>query len=133
MRVFSFTDQSFSIIFLHAKNLKGEHSHMHIKKKLISVLLKNKKVKERIAQGRIKELNAISLSNEDMNYRRNAINLMENIAKRMDISLKKNIKRNYCKNCKTPYGDCSRVRLKKNCVVVTCLECGDIRRFRYRP
>ena len=95
--------------------------------------MKNKKAKENIAQNRIQELYAISTSGEDMNYRRDAIILMENIAKRMDISLKKNIKRNYCKNCKRPYGDCSRVRLKKNCVIVTCLECGDIRRFRYRP
>jgi ribonuclease P protein subunit RPR2 len=95
--------------------------------------LRNKKAKESIAEKRIAELNAIATSDESMELRKNAIQIMEDLGKRMDISLQKEVKRNYCKNCKTPYGMNTRVRLKKENVIITCGECGKIRRIRYRP
>jgi ribonuclease P protein subunit RPR2 len=60
----------------------------------------------------------------------NCLKVMENIASRLDITLTKEIKRSYCKSCKTIYGNC-RVRLRNGIVAVTCGNCGDIRRLPY--
>lgn len=60
------------------------------------------------------------------------IDIAERIAKRLDISLPKEIKRFYCKRCGRPYGDKTRVRVKKGLCLVTCGNCGDLRRLPYR-
>ncbi|OWP54604.1 MAG: hypothetical protein B2I18_04945 [Cuniculiplasma sp. C_DKE] len=54
---------------------------------------------------------------------------IEKLSVRFDITLSKNIKRSYCKNCKYPYEHNCRLRIKKGKVLVTCLNCNNIRRF----
>ena len=51
---------------------------------------------KRHGRKRIAELNAIATSDESMELRKNAIQIMEDLGKRMDISLQKEVKRNYC-------------------------------------
>lgn len=58
--------------------------------------------------------------------------LVERIGKRMDLSVPREIKRFYCKGCGIPYGNETRVRIKKGLCFVTCGHCGDIRRIPYR-
>lgn len=60
------------------------------------------------------------------------IKLAERIAKRLDISLPAKLKRSYCKKCKLPYGPVTKFRLKRGICVVTCSNCGNIRRLPYR-
>lgn len=60
----------------------------------------------------------------------NCLIVMENIASRLDITLTKEIKRSYCRSCKTIYGN-FRLRLRNGVVSVTCGNCGDIRRLPY--
>nr|Q97C23.2 RecName: Full=Ribonuclease P protein component 4; Short=RNase P component 4; AltName: Full=Rpp21 [Thermoplasma volcanium GSS1] len=78
----------------------------------------------RVANERLYYLFSLAFQTGDERY----IDLMERIGRRMDITLPQDIKRMYCKKCKKPYKNV-RVRLKKNVITVTCLECGDIRRF----
>ena len=60
------------------------------------------------------------------------IGSMEAIARRTDFTLPGRIKRSYCKRCKTPYGNDTRVRTKKGKILlVTCGSCGDMRRIPY--
>lgn len=60
------------------------------------------------------------------------IRLAERIGKRMDMSVPKEIKRFYCKKCGLPYGEDTRIRVKKGLLIVTCRNCSDIRRIPYR-
>ena len=57
---------------------------------------------------------------------------VERIGKRMDVSVPREIKRFYCKNCGIPYGDDTRIRIRKGLCFVTCGQCSDIRRIPYR-
>ncbi len=84
-----------------------------------------------IAWDRISELNRKAQEfRSDRELSSNCIRVMENIASRLDITLAKDIKRSYCKSCKTLYGN-FRVRLRKGIVTVVCGNCGDVRRLPY--
>ncbi|MCY0851356.1 MAG: ribonuclease P [Thermoplasma acidophilum] len=87
-------------------------------------MLITKKDVEYIARKRIEKLYDFAVKTGDRRY----IIEMEHIAQRMDITLPSDIKRGYCKKCKTPYRN-QIVRIKKNLVTVKCPVCGDIRRF----
>lgn len=58
--------------------------------------------------------------------------LSEKIAKRLDVTLPPNIKRSYCKACKTMYGPSTRIRLSHGMLTVTCHNCSDVRRIPVR-
>lgn len=60
------------------------------------------------------------------------VHLAERIAKRLDMSIPANLKRTYCKKCGLPYGNLTRVRIKKGVCIITCRNCSDIRRIPYR-
>lgn len=60
------------------------------------------------------------------------IRLIERIGKRMDLPVPREIKRFYCKTCGIPYGSESKVRIKRGLCIVTCANCGDLRRIPYR-
>ncbi|MHB1470096.1 MAG: ribonuclease P protein component 4 [Thermoplasmataceae archaeon] len=84
-----------------------------------------------VAWERIRQLNLKAVeSRSDYELSSNCLLIMENIASRLDITLTKEIKRSYCKKCKTPYRNC-RIRLRKGIISVTCNNCGDIRRIPY--
>lgn len=90
----------------------------------------SKKDAERIARERISGLVFMARSNHEMSTR--YLSIAENIAKRMDITLPKDIKRAYCKSCKHPYDGSSRIRVKGGLVTVKCAYCEDVRRIPYK-
>jgi len=59
------------------------------------------------------------------------ISMAEAIARRMDITLPRDIKRKYCKRCKTLYSVNAHIRLRHRILTVRCGNCGDIRRIPY--
>lgn len=86
-----------------------------------------------IALERIAYLHGLALRNasSDSTLSRNSIITMERLALRFDITLSPEIKRSYCKMCKTPYTANTRIRLKSGLSIITCSNCGDIRRLPY--
>ena len=60
------------------------------------------------------------------------LSIAENMAKRMDITLSKEIKRAYCKSCKHLYDESSRIRVREGLVSIKCAYCDDIRRIPYK-
>jgi len=61
------------------------------------------------------------------------VKLARNIATKYNIKMPKIWKRRFCKNCYLflkPGCNC-RVRLSKSCVVISCLECGNLMRIPY--
>lgn len=58
--------------------------------------------------------------------------IVERMAKRLDISLPAEVKRFYCKRCGHPYGSNTRVRIKDGFSIVSCGFCEDIRRLPLR-
>jgi len=82
----------------------------------------------KISNERINKLYNEALKSDDINLSRRYITLMENIAKRMDITLNRNIKLSYCKKCKTPYNDFT-IRIKNGIIKIKCNYCKDIRRL----
>ncbi|MHB1440335.1 MAG: ribonuclease P Rpr2/Rpp21/SNM1 subunit family protein [Cuniculiplasma sp.] len=81
------------------------------------------------AMRRIKYLHDLSQSDSPVDPSL-AIEQMERIAIRFDITLPKYIKRSYCKQCRKLYRNNARIRSKNGTLLVTCLNCGCIRRFK---
>ena len=103
---------------------------------------KNKQKMKIIAKERIDTLFQLSKDHskgddQDKTLSRRYIFLARKIAMRIRTPLKLEYKRNTCRNCNSLLvpGQNSRVRLKgkkKNAhVIVTCLHCGNIRRYHY--
>ncbi len=59
------------------------------------------------------------------------VSLARKIGMRHRVRIPSELKRAFCKKCGSYLvaGNNSRVRLKKGCIVVTCLECGNIKRY----
>lgn len=89
----------------------------------------SKKDAQRIARERISGLVHMARKHHEMSTR--YLSIAENIAKRMDITLPKEIKRAYCKSCKHPYDGNSRIRVKEGLVTVKCAYCDNVRRIPY--
>ncbi|MGP6219789.1 ribonuclease P [Caldiplasma sukawensis] len=85
---------------------------------------------QKIARNRIQYLYSIVENGNSKVERKNAIILIERIARRMDITLPSKIKRSYCKKCKNPIGTLTRVRIKNGYVNVKCNLCGNVKRYR---
>jgi len=96
-----------------------------------------KKHLEDIARERIAIL--LKLAGEaletDEELARRYVDLAFRIAAKARLKLPRNVKRRYCRRCKTPLvpGRTARVRIKRGSggqrLVVTCLRCGYIRRY----
>ncbi len=82
----------------------------------------------KISRDRINKLYNEAIKCDDINLSRRYITLMENIAKRMDITIERRIKLSYCKKCKTPYKNFN-IRIKSRIINIKCNYCGDIRRI----
>lgn len=67
----------------------------------------------------------------EVDYARSLVAEALEILKRMRIKRPRVLKRMVCKNCLVPLipGVTARVRIRDSTIVVTCLECGYIRRF----
>ncbi|MGP6239564.1 hypothetical protein ACNF40_03990 [Cuniculiplasma sp. SKW4] len=92
--------------------------------------MKQRKEKQSLAMERIEYLYE-SLNKVDEKNMIIRINLMENLGKRADLPIPKEIKRSYCKNCKRLYDKKTRIRLKSGNLIITCGNCGNVRRLRY--
>ncbi len=85
-----------------------------------------------IAMERILKLSSIARETSEPELGKRYMKLAEIIAKRMDMPLPIDVKRSYCKKCGHPYGKLSKVRIKKGLCIITCNNCGDLRRIPYR-
>lgn len=97
-----------------------------------------KQAYKKIARERIKILLNLARKTikENPNRSRRYVELARKIAMRTNYRMKK-LKRNFCKNCNTLLipGYTARVRLSKKhrAVIVTCLNCGRVYRYPYKP
>ncbi len=96
------------------------------------MLKREKKLERRVAEERIKKLLEMAEEKKFDNYdlSRRYIELARKIAMKYRIKIPREQKRKFCKKCLYPYRhDRVRVRIKKGRVIVTCLNCGYVRRF----
>ena len=99
-------------------------------------MLKREREKERqIAMERIIYLieRAQKFKNVDYELARRYIELARNISMKYRIRIPKKYKLLFCKKCLYPYrSDRFRVRIHKSSVIITCLNCSNVRRFQLR-
>ena len=94
-----------------------------------------------LARERIEILLALAwkIIHKDEALARRYVEIAFKIAAKARLRLPREIKRRYCRKCKTPLvpGLTARFRIKRGCgglrLVVTCLKCGYIRRYPLRP
>ncbi|MEM1634294.1 MAG: ribonuclease P protein component 4 [Candidatus Aenigmatarchaeota archaeon] len=102
-------------------NAKQKMLIKQIAKERIKILLK-------LAQEKVRE--------KDYQLARRYVELARKIALRANFRLKK-LKRFFCKKCNIPliFGLTARVRLNKHhkTINVTCLLCGNVKRYPYKP
>ncbi len=81
-----------------------------------------------IANERITRLfkEAQNAMNEE--FSRRYIAVMENLSKRMNVTLPQNIKKSYCKKCKNLYKR-PDFRIKNRLIIIKCENCGNVRRI----
>ncbi|WP_321430086.1 ribonuclease P protein component 4 [uncultured Methanolobus sp.] len=94
---------------------------------------KNKAVARNIAQERIEYLFNLAKSefSENSEKSKRYVALARKIGMRHRISIPPELKRSFCKNCGSLLvpGNNSRVRLKDETIIMTCLTCGNIKRY----
>jgi ribonuclease P protein subunit RPR2 len=99
-------------------------------------MLKREREKERqIAMERIIYLieRAQKFKNIDYELARRYVELARNISMKYRIRIPKKYKLLFCKKCLYPYrSDRFRVRIHKSSVIITCLNCSNVRRFQLR-
>ncbi|RLI88522.1 MAG: ribonuclease P [Archaeoglobales archaeon] len=99
------------------------------------MLRREKKLEKEIALRRINLLlgKAQEIKFEDYELARRYVELARKIAMRYRVRIPKEL-RLYCKKCGYPYRhDRLRVRVSKSRVIITCLNCGFVRRVPIRP
>ncbi|TDA28410.1 MAG: ribonuclease P [Archaeoglobi archaeon] len=99
-------------------------------------MLKREREKEKqIAMERIIYLieRAQKFKNIDYELARRYIELARNISMKYRVRIPKKYKLLFCKKCLYPYrSDRFRVRIHKSSVIITCLNCSNVRRFQLR-
>ncbi len=98
------------------------------------MLKREKKLERKIALRRVQFLLSIAqeIKFEDYELARRYVNLARKISMRYRIRIPKDL-RLYCKRCGYPYRhDRMRVRVVKSRVVITCLNCGFVKRIPIR-
>ncbi len=98
------------------------------------MLRREKKLERELAELRIKKLIEMSekIKFEDYDLSRRYIILARKIAMKYRVKIPKEL-RNFCKKCFYPYRhDRIRVRIKKSRVIITCLNCGNVKRVPIR-
>jgi len=96
------------------------------------MIKREKKLEKKIAAERIKILieKARERMLEDYETSRKNIITARRISQRYRVRIPRELKITYCKKCFFPYrSDRFRVRVKKSRVIITCLNCGEVRRF----
>ena len=100
------------------------------------MLKREKKLEREVAEQRARKLlkMAEEVKFEDYELARRYVELARKIAMKYRVKLPRELKRRFCKKCLYPYRhDRMRVRVRKSRVIVTCLNCGYVRRFPIRP
>ncbi|GEM_PF-248323 len=94
------------------------------------MLKREKKLEREIALSRIEKLieMAEKMKFEDYELSKRCVTIARKIAMKYRVRIPKEL-RNFCKKCLYPYRhDRMRVRVRKNRVVITCLNCGYVKR-----
>ncbi len=100
------------------------------------MLKREKKLEKKIAKERIDILFSLmeKMKKKDYELARRYVELARRIAMKYRIKLPKEYKLKFCKKCLYPYKDGNfRVRIAKSRVIITCLNCGHIKRVPIRP
>jgi len=95
------------------------------------MLKREKKLEREIALERVRFLLSMAqqIKFEDYELARRYVKLAKKIAMRYRIRIPKGV-RLYCKKCSYPYRhDRMRVRIAKSRVIITCLNCGFVKRI----
>ncbi|TQD28207.1 ribonuclease P protein component 4 [Methanolobus vulcani] len=94
---------------------------------------KNKAIARSIAQERIGYLFSLAKSefSEKPEMSKRYVALARKIGMRHRVSIPSELKRSFCKNCGSLLlpGKNSRVRLNDGTIIITCLDCGSIKRY----
>ncbi len=96
------------------------------------MLKRDKKREVRTARERISYLikRAEEYKSKDYELARRYIELARKIAMKYRVRIPRELKAVYCKKCLYPYRDGKfRVRVRKSRVIITCLNCGFVRRI----
>jgi ribonuclease P protein subunit RPR2 len=92
--------------------------------------------RKRIASKHIKRMLELAFKNlEDKPERsRRYVRIAKDIVKKHKVQLTSDQKRQFCKKCNMPLvpGRTARVRTSSGMVSITCLHCGNIKRFPFR-
>ena len=100
------------------------------------MIKREKKLERIIAKERIEILFNVmeKTKHEDYELARRYVELARKIAMKYRLKLPKRYKLLFCKRCLYPYTHGRfRVRIAKSRVIITCLNCGSIRRIPIRP
>lgn len=95
------------------------------------MLKREKKLEREIAERRIRKLLELAEKTKLENYElaKRYVELARKIAMKYRVKIPKEL-RTFCRKCHYPYRhDRVRVRVRKRRVIVTCLNCGYVRRF----
>ncbi|MBC7085533.1 MAG: ribonuclease P [Methanomethylovorans sp.] len=98
---------------------------------------KNKNLAKELAKERIQKLFELAESEHKLKpYRSDEyVGIARKIGMRYLVRFPRELKVRYCKTCGSylvPGNNC-RFRLRKKCVVLTCLKCGSVKRYPYNP
>ena len=99
------------------------------------MIKRDKKRESRIAKERVRYLirRAEEYKTKDYELARRYVELAKRIAMKYRVRIPRDLKMTYCKKCLYPYREGKfRVRIRKSRVIVTCLNCGYVRRFPIR-
>lgn len=98
---------------------------------------KNKAIARNIAQERMEYLFGLARSEFSSNPERSAryVSLARKIGMRHRVRIPAELKRSFCRNCGSllVQGNNSRTRSKNGYIVITCLNCGSVKRFPFSP
>lgn len=100
------------------------------------MLKREKKLERKIASERIEILFRLmeETKREDYDLARRYVELAKRIAMKYRIKIPKEFKLKFCKKCLYPYKEGRfRVRIAKSRVIITCLNCGYVKRVPIRP
>jgi ribonuclease P protein subunit RPR2 len=100
------------------------------------MLKREKRLEKKIAKERIEILFKLmeKVKDEDYELARRYVELARRIAMKYRLKLPKEFKLKFCKKCLYPYTSGRfRVRIAKSRVIITCLNCGFVKRVPIRP
>jgi len=118
-------------LFFQYFKINRKHNMVGISNHIV-VVKREKWLEKKIARSRISYLisRAEKFKNIDYNLSRRYVELAKKISMRYRTRINKRLKFTFCKKCLYPYkSDRFRVRIRKNRVIITCLNCGYRRRI----